>query len=52
MLIGALVRGGEVIIPTGDTRVRPGDNIIAVVTYRALRKAEAILAGPASTRST
>jgi trk system potassium uptake protein len=45
MLIGALVRGGEVIIPTSDTRVRPGDNVIAVVTYRALRKAEAILAG-------
>ena len=45
MLIGAVVRNGEVIIPTGETRVRPGDNIVAVVTYRALRKAEAILAG-------
>ena len=46
MLIGAIVRNGEVIIPTSSTRVHPGDSIIAVVAYRALRKAEAILAGP------
>jgi trk system potassium uptake protein TrkA len=51
MLIGALVRGSEVIIPTSDTRMRPGDNVIAVVTYRALRKAEAILAGASPDRS-
>jgi trk system potassium uptake protein TrkA len=44
MLIGAVVRNGKVIIPTGETRVQPGDSIIAVVTYRALRKAEAMLA--------
>ncbi|WP_046861723.1 Trk system potassium transporter TrkA [Microvirga massiliensis] len=44
MLIGAIVRDGDVIIPTGETRVQPGDSIIAVVTYRALRKAEAMLA--------
>jgi trk system potassium uptake protein TrkA len=46
MLVGAIVRGGEVIIPTSSTRVNPGDSIIAVVAYQALRKAEAILAGP------
>jgi trk system potassium uptake protein len=46
MLVGAIVRNGEVIIPTSSTRVFPGDSIIAVVTYQALRKAEAILAGP------
>jgi trk system potassium uptake protein TrkA len=51
MRVGALVRGGEVIIPTSDTRVRPGDNVVAVVTYRALRKAEAILAGASPDRS-
>jgi trk system potassium uptake protein TrkA len=45
MLVGAIVRNGEVIIPTGDTRVQPGDNIIAMVTYRALRKAESLLGG-------
>jgi trk system potassium uptake protein TrkA len=48
MLIGAIVRNGEVIIPTSSTRVHPGDSIIAVVAYRALRKAEAILAGPSA----
>ena len=46
MLVGAIVRNGEVIIPTSSTRVHPGDSIIAVVGYQALRKAEEILAGP------
>jgi trk system potassium uptake protein TrkA len=45
MLVGAIVRDDEVIIPTGDTKVQPGDNIIAMVTYRALRKAESLLGG-------
>ncbi len=45
MLVGAIVREGEVIIPTGDFRILPGDHVIAVVTYRALRKAEALLLG-------
>ncbi|MXQ14094.1 Trk system potassium transporter TrkA [Microvirga makkahensis] len=48
MLVGAIVRNGEVIIPTSSSRVYPGDSIIAVVSYRALRKAEAILAGAPS----
>ena len=48
MLVGAIVRNGEVIIPTSSTRVQPGDSIVAVVAYRALRKAEAILAGPSN----
>jgi trk system potassium uptake protein TrkA len=45
MLIGAVVRNGGVIIPTGSSRVEPGDSVIAMVTYRALRKAEAMLVG-------
>jgi trk system potassium uptake protein len=45
MLVGAIVRNGEVVIPTGESRVEPGDGVIAMVTYRALRKAEAMLAG-------
>jgi len=48
MLVGAIVRNNEVIIPTSSTRVLPGDSVIAVVAYKALRKAEAILAGPSS----
>lgn len=43
MLIGAIVRSSEVIIPTGDSRVIPGDRVIAMVTYRVLRRAEAML---------
>jgi trk system potassium uptake protein TrkA len=52
MLVGAIVRNGEVIIPTSSTRVSPGDSIIAVVAYKALRKAEAILAGPSNEAET
>ncbi|HEX2137257.1 MAG TPA: Trk system potassium transporter TrkA [Microvirga sp.] len=47
MLIGAIVRGEEVIIPTAATAIEPGDRVIALVTYRDLRKGEALLAGPA-----
>jgi trk system potassium uptake protein TrkA len=46
MLIGAIVRDDRVIIPTSSTKIEAGDRVIAVVTYRALRKAEALLAGP------
>lgn len=45
MLIGAVVRGDQVFIPTTATTIEPGDRVIALVTYRALRKAEALLAG-------
>jgi trk system potassium uptake protein TrkA len=45
MLVGAIIRNDEVMIPSGDAQVHPGDGIIAMVTYPALRKAEAILAG-------
>ena len=50
MLIGAIVRNGGVIIPTGETRVHPCDSVIAMVTYRALRKAEAMLIGTSQDR--
>jgi trk system potassium uptake protein TrkA len=47
MLVGAIVREDQVIIPRGNFRVQPGDRVIAVVTYAALRQAEAIMAGAA-----
>lgn len=47
MLVGAVVRQGEVIIPTGDTQIRPGDRVIAVVSYNALRRAEDMIVGEA-----
>ena len=46
MLIGAIVRDDRVITPTTTTVIEPGDRVIALVTYRDLRKAEAIMAGP------
>ena len=46
LLIGAVVRGDEVITPSRGFRVEPADHVIALVTYRALRRVEALLAGP------
>jgi trk system potassium uptake protein TrkA len=51
MLIGAIVRGDEVLVPTRATRIEPGDRVIAMVTYRTLRKAEAFLNGPSRDRA-
>jgi trk system potassium uptake protein TrkA len=46
MRIGAVVRADEgVTIPGGGFQVRAGDRVVAIVTYRALRKAEAMLTG-------
>lgn len=45
MLVGAVVRKEEVIIPDGETAVQPGDRVIAVVTYNALRAAEGMIEG-------
>jgi trk system potassium uptake protein TrkA len=47
MLIGAVVRDEEVIMPTSATVIQPGDRVIALVTYRDLRRGEALLVGPA-----
>jgi trk system potassium uptake protein len=44
-LVGAVVRDNNVIIPTASTRIKAGDSVIAMVTYKSLRKAEAFLAG-------
>jgi len=44
-LVGAVVRDNAVIIPTATTQIKAGDSVIAMVTYKSLRKAEAFLAG-------
>lgn len=41
--IAAIVRSGEVIIPTADSRVEPGDRVVALVTNSALSAAEELL---------
>ncbi|RJP22070.1 MAG: Trk system potassium transporter TrkA [Candidatus Omnitrophota bacterium] len=38
LLIGSLVRGNEVIIPRGDTRVIPGDQVYVIVDSASLDK--------------
>lgn len=40
VIIGALVRGSEVIIPRGDTTVKPKDRIILFATTAAVKKVE------------
>jgi trk system potassium uptake protein TrkA len=45
MLIGAVVRAGEVVIADAATTVAPGERIVAVVANEALHDAAALLAG-------
>ncbi len=35
-ILGAVRRGDEVIIPTGDTQIRPGDRVVVFCTSKAL----------------
>lgn len=39
--IGAIVRDGEVILPVGDTVIRPGDRVIVLVTHEKVQALEA-----------
>lgn len=39
-LIGAIIREGEVIIPKGDTRIRPGESVIVFSLPGAIAKVE------------
>ncbi len=41
--VGAVVRNGEVILPNRHTRIEPGDRVVALVTYTALKAAEDLL---------
>jgi trk system potassium uptake protein TrkA len=42
-IVGAVLRGGEVIIPWGDTIILPGDRVIIVTLHSAIRELEKIL---------
>jgi len=41
-VIGAIVRGDEVIIPDGDTRVLPNDHVVLVSRAESIRAVEAL----------
>jgi len=45
--VGAIVRHGAVILPEAETRIAPGDRVVAAVTSAALREAEALIASDA-----
>ncbi|MCF8061294.1 MAG: Trk system potassium transporter TrkA [Deltaproteobacteria bacterium] len=42
-LIGAVVRGDEIIIPRGDTQIRAGDRLIIFALHKAIPKLEKLL---------
>ena len=44
LLIGALVRGEEVIIPRGDTVIKPRDRVITFVARTAIKRFEELFA--------
>lgn len=48
ILIGAVVREGRAIIPDSETRIEPGDDVIALVARSAREEAEALIALPGS----
>ncbi len=45
MIVGAVVRNGNVIIPNGDTRFQESDHIVSLVTYADLKRVEVLVAG-------
>jgi trk system potassium uptake protein TrkA len=45
--IGAIVHQGEVLLPGPETRITPGDRVVAAVTNAALREAEGLIAAEA-----
>ena len=48
VIVGAILRGREVIIPRGDDRVEPGDHIIVFSTGEAADRVQAYFSGEGS----
>ena len=44
-IVGAILRGREVIVPRGDDRVEPGDHIIVFSTREAAQRVQAYFSG-------
>ena len=47
-IVGAILRGRDVIIPRGDDRIQPGDRLIVFSTREAADRVQAYFIGPAS----
>jgi trk system potassium uptake protein TrkA len=43
VLVGAIVRGEEIIIPRGDTVIRPKDRLIILALQKVVPKLEKLL---------
>lgn len=43
ILVGAVSRGEEVMVPTGETRIRPGDRVAMIVAADSLKLAEKVV---------
>jgi len=41
-LVGAVVRGEEMLIPDGDTQIQPGDRVLVYATAEAIPRIERI----------
>ncbi|MGV1100173.1 Trk system potassium transporter TrkA [Thiovibrio sp. JS02] len=41
-IVGAIIRHNQVIIPSGDTRLQPGDNLVVFFTQKALSALESL----------
>jgi trk system potassium uptake protein len=48
VIVGAILRGREVIVPRGDDRVEPGDHIIVFSTRQAAERVQAYFSGTGS----
>ena len=48
VIVGAILRGPDVIIPRGDDRVEPGDHIIVFSTLEAADRVQAYFSGTGS----
>ncbi|QIN79069.1 hypothetical protein GBA65_11665 [Rubrobacter marinus] len=43
-IVGAVLRGEEVIIPSGEDTLRPGDNVVVFTVGAAVDKVERVFA--------
>ncbi|MBU3936768.1 MAG: Trk system potassium transporter TrkA, partial [Proteobacteria bacterium] len=41
-IVGAIIRNDQVIIPSGDTKLQPNDNLVVFFTQKALSALESL----------
>ena len=43
-IVGAILRGEEVVVPRGETVIEAGDRVVVFATYEAVKKVERLFA--------